>query len=351
MDVDKEGLKCQYCETSFPTRQDLAIHIDSAHLGNNKKCFICEREFPSRSNLSRHLREVHFGLAPPKNISCPKCPRLFNEKRFLYYHFNKFHLTTDDSRNMDNCKKCVLCDADFGEFRDHFYNNHCGEVLKTTLDPGGYTCDTIMCNYWTKAHSQMQSHCQQMFHCSSDLKQLSLAKNSPELATQEKVDSGERIYGKVMRSIAGGKKDVVTPTPGPENKSPCPHCVIKFPTKADVEIHVKSMHPLEKKGTWTVFVGNTGIDWEKYVEEHKWKPIDDETANSKSICRFCDFQGIGKMAKTARYMERHMKKYHPGVCSLCNFVGNGKYAERALYLHVKTHHRDYLAKVAAVNEQ
>ena len=148
---------------------------------------------------------------------------------------------------MDNCKKCVLCDADFGEFRDHFYNNHCGEVLKTTLDPGGYTCDTIMCNYWTKAHSQMQSHCQQMFHCSSDLKQLSLAKNSPELATQEKVDSEERIYGKVMRSTAGGKKDVVTPTPGPENKSPCPHCVIKFPTKADVEIHVKSMHPLEKK--------------------------------------------------------------------------------------------------------
>ena len=68
MDVDKEGLKCQYCETSFPTRQDLAIHIDSAHLGNNKRCFICEREFPSRSNLSRHLREVHFGLAPPKNI-------------------------------------------------------------------------------------------------------------------------------------------------------------------------------------------------------------------------------------------------------------------------------------------
>ena len=48
--------------------QDIAIHIDSVDLGNNKKCFICENVFHGRSNLSRHLRKVHYGLAPHKNI-------------------------------------------------------------------------------------------------------------------------------------------------------------------------------------------------------------------------------------------------------------------------------------------
>ena len=57
----KPAVKCDFCEKSYGTFQELQGHIERIHDGQrNKKCNICCKSFITTSEVNQHIKNVHY---------------------------------------------------------------------------------------------------------------------------------------------------------------------------------------------------------------------------------------------------------------------------------------------------
>ncbi|XP_076660482.1 uncharacterized protein LOC143363829 isoform X2 [Halictus rubicundus] len=92
---------CDQCDRTFPLRQALALHIQSAHRDRNYKCTECERMFFSKYDLGKHM-STH---SEEKPFSCTICNKQFSRANLLHRH-EKVH--RDELRY-----GCQHCDREF----------------------------------------------------------------------------------------------------------------------------------------------------------------------------------------------------------------------------------------------
>ncbi|XP_032677835.1 uncharacterized protein LOC116847199 [Odontomachus brunneus] len=92
---------CDQCERTFPLRQALSLHIQSAHRERNYKCTECERMFFSKYDLSKHL-STH---SEEKPFACQICQKQFSRQNLLQRH-EKVH--RDETRY-----GCPHCEREF----------------------------------------------------------------------------------------------------------------------------------------------------------------------------------------------------------------------------------------------
>ncbi|XP_076291559.1 uncharacterized protein LOC143214403 isoform X2 [Lasioglossum baleicum] len=92
---------CDQCDRTFPLRQALSLHIQTAHRERNYKCTECDRMFFSKYDLAKHM-STH---SDEKPFSCPICNKQFSRANLLQRH-EKVH--RDELRY-----GCQHCDREF----------------------------------------------------------------------------------------------------------------------------------------------------------------------------------------------------------------------------------------------
>ena len=86
--VVHKSIKCNICDATFKTNQNLKKHIRSVHEGKRFKCKSCDASFTQKDSLSRHVTSVHEGKKPFK---CNICDANFTQKGNLNGHISLVH--------------------------------------------------------------------------------------------------------------------------------------------------------------------------------------------------------------------------------------------------------------------
>ena len=97
----RRDYKCNSCEKSYGSKQELDRHTHNFHEGhencpkwceNRKKrledfiCDSCGSSYSGALALDKHILEVHDGQMPPKDHKCENCGKAFASKERLSVH-------------------------------------------------------------------------------------------------------------------------------------------------------------------------------------------------------------------------------------------------------------------------
>ena len=101
--------KCSICGYSCSRKNDLKIHVESAHEGKKPhKCSICEYRCSRKSNLKQHVESVHEGK---KSHVCYICEYSCSHSGALKKHMESVH-------EGKKSQKCSFCDNSFSLLTD-----------------------------------------------------------------------------------------------------------------------------------------------------------------------------------------------------------------------------------------
>ena len=78
---------CNVCTKSFPSKQDLTIHIKTCHRGKHYKCDSCIKSF-FKAGLKKHIHTVHEGN---KDYKCEYCGKNLSSRQILKKHIHIIH--------------------------------------------------------------------------------------------------------------------------------------------------------------------------------------------------------------------------------------------------------------------
>ena len=116
----EETHKCDHCEESFTSSENLDMHIKAVHEGIYKfKCGMCEKSFIFKGNLKKHIEIVHEGK---KNFRCDICGKFFTQAGNLRTHVKSIHEGIKDHK----CKTCGKCYSEVRFLQKHISSVHEG---------------------------------------------------------------------------------------------------------------------------------------------------------------------------------------------------------------------------------
>ena len=93
--VVHKSIKCNICDATFKTNQNLKKHIRSIHEGKSFKCKSCDATFTQKERLNRHVALNHEGEKPFK---CNICDASFTQKGKMNGHIAEVHEGKKDFR-------------------------------------------------------------------------------------------------------------------------------------------------------------------------------------------------------------------------------------------------------------
>ena len=112
------GKKCQICEKSFFSPQDMNKHVKAVHAGiKDWKCDKCPYAASQKVNLKSHINAVHDKI---KDWTCDKCPYRASQKEHLKNHITAVH---DKIRNF-KCDKCSYASSQKQALESHISAVH-----------------------------------------------------------------------------------------------------------------------------------------------------------------------------------------------------------------------------------
>ena len=90
--------KCNFCENSFTTEQELNNHVSEVH---KFLCLLCNSGFQSKNTLEKHTEIVHEKKLPQTDggkiplFRCTNCDTNFPTEIGLNEHFSKEHVKAE----------------------------------------------------------------------------------------------------------------------------------------------------------------------------------------------------------------------------------------------------------------
>ena len=118
-------IKCQFCDQTFETKQNLNEHMNSNHTkqsDNVVKCDLCDKTFDTKQNVDIHVENEHID-DEDRYWLCSECPFQTNNLNSLKIHMNVSKHTT----NITDSVKCKFCESRFVTkklLRTHIKDNH-----------------------------------------------------------------------------------------------------------------------------------------------------------------------------------------------------------------------------------
>mmetsp|Transcript_3084 Transcript_3084/g.9400 ORF Transcript_3084/g.9400 Transcript_3084/m.9400 type:complete len:160 (-) Transcript_3084:46-525(-) len=89
--------KCRQCTSSFTTRSNLVVHVQTVHQGLRPyTCDHCGRNFGTKGTMNRHVRLVHYH---ERRYVCDVCNRAFATLACLRRHHGLLHADSDAERS------------------------------------------------------------------------------------------------------------------------------------------------------------------------------------------------------------------------------------------------------------
>ena len=292
---------CRYCSKVYHHVKARNKHMITDHLdqctqdGIIYPCPSCSAVFVSELGREKHCRTMH-NTKPttrPELFKCPfdhlsvqKATASFKKLKDLHLHVRNVHPEKD--------KSCLGCAKDFQSFKDldehiqthqqgtphcqPFYHcDHCSHVFQKE-----YTLVVHKRN----EHSTLKEtlHCQ---FCEKDFKNAKFLKNHEEKHRTEQM-------------ATGGSEDHL-----------CPSCGKSFPTRLNLDRHIKSKHQ-RVKDHQCPDCGKSFVDSTR-LKEHRWI----HTNHKPYPCAQCD-----KSFRHKSHLKHHQAKEHgtskPFECDSCH---------------------------------
>ena len=143
---------CPKCFKLFFNKKNVKRHMKTQHSGLLRhSCSDCDKTFASNTAVKYHLKKCH---PRPSGIKCDDCEEIFNNFETFKLHSRKHTSSTEH--------KCEECHATFSSKTN--LNRHSLEehkivninVKKTSLKHYPFTCDE--CDFYTKRKHYLQLH-------------------------------------------------------------------------------------------------------------------------------------------------------------------------------------------------
>ncbi|XP_063438084.1 PR domain zinc finger protein 5-like isoform X2 [Mytilus trossulus] len=270
-------IKCPQCNEEFTSLEELEEHLE-VHEGEELQeyqCRYCDMQFPLKSQLREHEKS-HDELKDQYKFRCPLCPKIYTVGTSLRHHLKDAH---KESRIC-----CLVCrkfyDSEF-DYNQHMGNHH--QTVKKKVSP--FSCKkcgkTFEQLYHLKRHNRY-------FHNAV----------------------GERIC-KLCLKICKDKEEYQEHIKEHEWDKPnmCSFCRVPFPSKAELEEHVRDTHDKGVRYMCEVcgFQASCALDMKHHKYEH-----DDSMPHTCEVCG----KGFTLKSKLKSHMINHQDEM-PFVCEVC----------------------------------
>ena len=148
--LDSQAYECKHCDKVFNKRGILTGHITITHPDKMLKCDNCEATFSTEDDLAKHVRFKH------KAIQCSECPKPFNTMNIfkthkLTRHKDAFPITKDGS--LQSCV-CKICNKTFRSKHDQL--EHSKEIHGVQLFDIEHAC--LVCGKIFGTEHALMSH-------------------------------------------------------------------------------------------------------------------------------------------------------------------------------------------------
>ncbi|CAK9798111.1 Zinc finger protein 91 [Anthophora quadrimaculata] len=282
--------RCNTCNTAFPTKKLLQIHMLATHtLLNTDKykfvCKFCNQGFTKRMNLQIHERHLHINQIPSKSLqnsdSLFKVNTVCNVCNLMFESYERFV-----QHNMYYYKEqmftCMLCPKSFyGMFtlHRHYKLMHRAESKQPSYN---YTCD--ICNEMFNYDSHLHSHKWHVHLHNDSLEQASLnAIQDHSYALTPNMDvSAAELQGLPVRMFG------------------CNICDLHFTNTKDLWIH-KAEYSMD--GDFHCKICNRRYLTSAVLAKHQSLSHDEYDANSVYTCCIC--QEVLTTSTSVLCHERH----------------------------------------------
>ncbi|CAG2229354.1 KRAB [Mytilus edulis] len=270
-------IKCPQCNEEFTSLEELEEHVE-VHEGEElqgHQCMYCDMQFSLKSQLREHEKS-HDEFKYQYKYQCPLCPKSYTTGISLRHHIKDGH---KESRIC-----CLVCrkffDSEF-DYNQHMGNHH--QRLRKKVS-------TFSCKKCGKTFEQL-------YHLKRHNRYFHQA-------------VGERIC-KLCLKICKDKEEYQEHIKEHEWDKPntCSFCRVPFPSKAELEEHVRDTHDKGVRYMCEVcgFQARCALDMKHHKYEH-----DDSMPH---MCEVCG-KGFTLKSKLKSHMINHQDEM-PYVCEVC----------------------------------
>ncbi|XP_069782894.1 PR domain zinc finger protein 5 [Narcine bancroftii] len=380
---DKEGYSCPQCQSSFPSQDILAEHLQSLHQKPSEekefKCRNCGKKFPIKQALQRHVLQCTENDLPDdssRSLHCSvcsisfslessfeqhkeackgdarfvckadSCGKRFKSKDALKKHKENVH--TGNSRRRLMCsvcnKKCSSA-ATLQEHRKMHEVFNCQECDKkfisanqlkrhmiTHSEKRPYTCE--VCNKSFKRLDQVTAH--KIIHsedkpykcklCGKGFAHRNVYKNHKKTHSEERPFQCEECKA-LFRTPFSLQRHLLIHNS--ERTFKCDHCDATFKRKDTLNVHIQVVHDGHKK--YKCDLCDKAFVTPSVLKSHKKT----HTGEKEKICPYC-----GQKFASNGTLRVHIRSHtgeRPYQCPYCDkaFSKND-----GLKMHIRTHTRE-----------
>nr|XP_034491118.1 PR domain zinc finger protein 5 isoform X2 [Marmota flaviventris] len=346
-----EDFACPQCESSFPSAEILAEHLQMLHQRPTEekefKCKICGKKFPvqqalqrhseqhqemcrgdarfvcranscgkrlkSKDALKRHQENVHAG-DPKKKLVCSVCSKKCSSASSLQEH-RKVHEIFD-------CQECMKKFVSANQLKRH---------LITHSERRPYHCE--ICNKSFKRLDQVGAH--KVIHsedkpykcklCGKGFAHRNVYKNHKKTHSQERPFQCEECKA-LFRTPFSLQRHLLIHTS--ERTFKCHHCEATFKRKDTLNVHVQVVHERHKK--YSCELCNKAFVTPSVLRSHKKT----HTGEKEKVCPYC-----GQKFASSGTLRVHIRSHTGERPYQCPYCDKGFSKNDGLKMHIRTHTR------------
>ncbi|XP_077878300.1 PR domain zinc finger protein 5 isoform X1 [Ictidomys tridecemlineatus] len=347
-----EDFACPQCESSFPSAEILAEHLQMLHQRPTEekefKCKICGKKFPvqqalqrhseqhqemcrgdarfvcranscgkrlkSKDALKRHQENVHAG-DPKKKLVCSVCSKKCSSASSLQEH-RKVHEIFD-------CQECMKKFVSANQLKRH---------LITHSERRPYHCE--ICNKSFKRLDQVGAH--KVIHsedkpykcklCGKGFAHRNVYKNHKKTHSQERPFQCEECKA-LFRTPFSLQRHLLIHTS--ERTFKCHHCEATFKRKDTLNVHVQVVHERHKK--YSCELCNKAFVTPSVLRSHKKT----HTGEKEKVCPYC-----GQKFASSGTLRVHIRSHTGERPYQCPYCDKGFSKNDGLKMHIRTHTRE-----------
>ncbi|XP_036834235.1 PR domain zinc finger protein 5 isoform X1 [Oncorhynchus mykiss] len=394
--IKKEDHPCLLCESSFPSEEILAAHLQSLHQRPSTeekeyKCRNCGKKFPIKQALQRHVLHCAETLGPSGDSSrahhqcslcyitfssessydqhkeacrgdarfickAESCGKRFKSKDSLKKHKGNVHtgssrrklmcticnrkcsslLNLQEHRKVHEIFDCAACDKKF------ISTNQLKRHMITHSEKRPYTCE--VCSRWFKRLDQVTAH--KIIHseekpykcklCGKEFAHRNVYKNHKKTHSEERPFQCEECKA-LFRTPFSLQRHLLIHNS--ERTFKCDQCDATFKRKDTLNVHIQVVHDGHKK--YKCDLCEKAFVTPSVLKSHKKT----HTGEKEKICPYCEqkFASNG----TLRVHIRSHTGERPYQCPYCDkaFSKND-----GLKMHIRTHTREKPYKCSECNK-
>ncbi|OCT99904.1 hypothetical protein XELAEV_18005688mg [Xenopus laevis] len=347
----KEDHRCPHCESSFPSQEILAEHLQALHQKpveeKEFKCRNCGKKFPVKQALQRHLEQHKEACKGDARFICKadSCGKRFRSKDTLKKHKENVHtgnakkklmcsvcnkkcsssLNLQEHRKVHEIYECQDCDKKFisaNQLRRH---------MITHSEKRPYTCE-VCCKSFKRldqvtAHKIIHSEDKpyQCKLCGKGFAHRNVYKNHKKTHSEERPFQCEECKA-LFRTPFSLQRHLLIHNS--ERTFKCDHCDATFKRKDTLNVHIQVVHDGHKK--YKCDLCDKAFVTPSVLKSHKKT----HTGEKEKICPYC-----GQKFASNGTLRVHIRSHtgeRPYQCPYCDkaFSKND-----GLKMHIRTHTR------------